>query len=249
MPTEDQIVLEYQRLIHDVQQLSETLSDDRTVSTLQDDLVHVLPFVAGWTRHIGYLFGAVHLLVTSGLEHTVGPLVRQMLEDAVSAALVGQDPKTWESVLVTAWESDTRTRRLMESLGVAPEPEMEEYLATMPTDEGDGYREFRKMSERFRALGEDGERLLLTWQILTKMSHGDAFSATLSSDAEPGGLPSIRADPQYGQDLGLICATCLDSMLLALATLSDMIEGDPAGAGVDQIHARKAQLEGWMGIE
>jgi hypothetical protein len=54
MPTDDQIVVEYLRLIHDVEQLSETVSDDRAVSARHDNLVHVLQFVGGWSRHIGY---------------------------------------------------------------------------------------------------------------------------------------------------------------------------------------------------
>jgi hypothetical protein len=41
-------------------------------------------------------------------------------------------------------------------MGVTPPPEMVETVATLPADVGEGYREFRKMNERFRALGEDG---------------------------------------------------------------------------------------------
>ena len=42
---------------------------------------------------------------------------------------------------------------------------------SLPEDEGEGCREYRKMTPRFKALGEDGDRLLVAWNMFTQMSH------------------------------------------------------------------------------
>ena len=110
--TDDEEFEELARLIADTLQLSQTLGGRSY--TARPGYEIALQFVAGWFRHIEYIFNAVDLLLLeSDCDHAVPPLLRLMLEDAVAAALVATDPQSWAAVLVTQRRSESKTLKAM----------------------------------------------------------------------------------------------------------------------------------------
>jgi hypothetical protein len=241
--TDDEEFQELARLIADTLQLSQTLGGRSY--TARPGYEIALQFVAGWFRHIEYIFNAVDLLLGSDCDHAVPPLLRLRLEDAVSAALVATDPQSWAAVLVTQRRSESKTLKAMQAVGMEPAPEMSGLIDSFPEDEGDGYREYRQITQRFRALGDDGDRLLVAWNMLTATSHGNVATATLflTDDGQPDSVPMVTGGPQYGQDRLFLLAVALDCLLLGLEAMDSMIDGHPALAGIQAIHDRKAALE------
>jgi hypothetical protein len=241
--TDEEEFQELARLIAETLHISSTLGGRSFTARPGFELQ--LQFVAGWFRHIEYTFEAVDLLLGSGYEHAVPPLLRLMLEDAVSAALVATDPQSWAAVLVKERQSQIRALKAMQAVGMEPSPEMLGFIDSLPEDEGDGYREYRQITQRFRALGDDGHRLLVMWNTLTATSHGNAATAMLflADDGQPDSVPIVKGDPQYGQDRLFLLAVALDCLLLGLDAMNSMIDGHPALAGIQAIHDRKAALE------
>ena len=142
--TDEEEFQELARLIADTLQLSQTLGGRSY--TARPGYEITLQFVAGWFRHIEYIFNAVDLLLLgSDCDHAVPPLLRLMLEDAVSAALVATDPQSWAAVLVTQRRSESKTLKAMQAVGMEPSPEMLGLIDSFPEDEGDGYREYRQI--------------------------------------------------------------------------------------------------------
>ncbi|MBB5791792.1 hypothetical protein [Jiangella mangrovi] len=202
-------------------------------------------FIMGWGRHIDHLLYVVRGLLHSDYTHAAAPLVRLMLEDAVNAALVARDPASWEAVLAKARSSENRIIRDMNRAGVTPPEELEDFVSSLPPSVPEGYGDLMNMGPRFRALGEDGDRLLVTWGLLTQMSHGNVHTASLFLDWDggPGGIPSVRLDPQVPANRFMLYMASLDSVLLAAESLSQVLVDDPLRGAVLDIHQRKAQVE------
>lgn len=207
-------------------------------------------YVGGWYRHAEYLLDAVGLLMSNGLEHAAPPLLRQMLEDAVSAALVSQDPNTWLAVLVAARESLTKASKARLAISASIPPEMTDYVNSLPEDEGDGYRKFRRMTERFNGLGIDGQQLRVAWDTLTHASHGNDLSAALFLDFDggPGGIPSVRQEAQVPPSRLVSWLVALDALMLCVDALSACLQDDPLRQELLDIHAEKRELEHKIGI-
>jgi hypothetical protein len=246
--TGDEEFQELARLIADTLQVSDTLGGRSF--TARPGYEIALQFVAGWVRHTGYIFHAVDLLLGSDWDHAVPPLLRLMLEDAVSAKLVASDPQSRTAVLVKERQSQVTALKAMQAVGMEPSPDMLGLIDSLPEDEGDGYRDYRQISQRFRALGDDGHRLLVAWNMLTATSHGNMATATLflTDDGQPDSVPTVTEVPQYGQDRLFFLAVALDSLLLGLDAMDSMIDGHPAFAGIQAIHDRKAALEAQHGL-
>ena len=85
----------------------------------------------------------------------------------------------------------------------------------------------------------------MSWGLLTQLSHGNAHSSVLFLDftGGPGGIPSVRMDPQVSAGVLNMYSVSLDCVLLAAESLSQILVGDPLRAEVLAIHERKALLE------
>ncbi|PSL04168.1 hypothetical protein CLV30_106173 [Haloactinopolyspora alba] len=238
----DEAMAEVGQMLEDTASLRFDLPESVTA---QEGWEEEVRFIGGWLRHIEHTLEAVALLVNNEHPHAAAPLVRLALEDAVSAALVARDPKAWEAVLAKAQDSEGRVLRDMYQAGLTPPDELKDLVDSLPPSAPDGYGPVKNMTARFKALGDDGARLLALWGLLTQQSHGNIHTASLFLDFDggPGGIPSIRLDPQLPADLLNLHFTSLDCMLLATESYSQVLVGDPLGSAVQAIHARKAAVE------
>jgi hypothetical protein len=212
--------------------------------TARPGMEYELQFVAGITRHVEYLYHAADKLMNDDLEHATPPIVRLMLENAVTAALVARDPQSWQAVLVKTRQSEKSYWDTMQRLDIQPTDDADRLFAQLPEDEGNGYREFRTMTGRFKDFPQDGDALLASWQRLSQMSHGNYLSAALflGPSAGPGGIPSVRVNPQWEQDRLFIYGTCLDSVLICLEALNASLDGEPLTEWVQELVQRHIDL-------
>ncbi|MBB5790340.1 DUF5677 domain-containing protein [Jiangella mangrovi] len=126
---------------------------------MDGDAGDVLPAIASWAQHICYVAEAVSVLFTNGYCQAAHPLLRQIFEHSVAVAVVANSPARYEEYFKDTWSGLRRVGEERDAVGLDHYPDAAAFLAAAeePTSK------HTSTKARFQSLGDDGQRLDLSW--------------------------------------------------------------------------------------
>lgn len=204
---------------------------------------YVLGFMASWCRYVQYGVDAIRLLHDRNLGLYAAPIRRNLLEHAVSAHGLAQNPGVFDAYLRQHKWSAKKIVDARNLASVTSDPDLIKTL-DLEIDEANKHLDVKAQAKvKFADLGEDGQRLYVLWLEESLLSHPTfATSALFLRETVGSEFPTLTIDPVIPADDWMADATCVDAMLLALDSLNSVMAGNPIGSDISRLNYRKNEI-------
>lgn len=199
-----------------------------------------LGIMASWCRYVQYAVDAICLLHDQGLGVYAAPLRRNIIEHAVSAYGLAQQPEALAAYERAFQNNIRRTANAMKAASLDSSCEMSSIL-NREIDESNKHLDVTiNARKKFEAMGESGQRLYVQWLHETLFSHTTFATGGLFLIETPGSdYPTLTLHPAVPADDWNADATCVDAMLLSLESLDAVTQGRPMAHAIDELNKRK----------
>ena len=232
-------------------ELHALLSDTRALrDTLGGQSVSAKPgseraigFVASWAHHINSSIGLILYADERAFSAITAPLQRLMVEHAIAAAMLAEDPQSWEAYLRHSTEGAKKLKEYLTERGRDIPEDLTNFIDIGIDEESPRYRRYRKIRDRFEGLGESGDNLYFQWLGATQMSHAGALTAyVFLRDTPDDDWPTVTELPQVHTPSHELLHTCIDCLLWCQDSFSSMLVDDPLRDRIDRLNDRRLRI-------
>lgn len=206
---------------------------------------YLLAVVAGWCMFIRESIPAVLLLQERGLGVQAAPIRRNILEHAIACFTVAREPGSYDGAL-RKQKSDAAKYLAAAQAAGAPH-DIDGIRAVLEWEIDDSTKPLDRLVQvklRFDGLDVGGPRLYVQWLEETVLSHANPATASmyLRQDPARGEFPTLVSEPILAYSDWWVAASCTDALLLGLASLSLITEGDPLAEAIDDLNEERNSL-------
>ena len=202
-----------------------------------------LGIMASWCRYVQHAVNAICLLHDQSLGVYAAPIRRNIIEHAVSAYGLAQEPDALDAYARALQHTVRRTADALAAASMDSNPDMAAILNQEINDSNKHLDATIKARQKFEAMGQSGQRLYVQWLHETLLSHPTFGTGKLFLRETPGSdYPTLTSNPEVPADNWNADATCVDAMLLSLESLDSVIDGHPLTGAIDELNTRKNNI-------